>query len=309
MTQPPHRATGHHRRHSHAPRSLALAAVLLGLVGAVAAAGIELFDAPGLGGERLSLEGEAFDLADFGFKDRTRSLVVRKGHWEVCERPQFRGTCLTLAVGTYETLPTALAARIGSVRPLAAMAVAPTVGAGPAAVTPEATALTLYRDAGLAGRRVAVDGAVPNLGGLDFNDEATSVDVRRGRWQLCIDADFGAPCLVLGPGRHELSGRFQDGVTSLRPVFGPQDQPLPASGGVVLYEDIDFNGRELLRLEPTRDLSAFSFNDRVSSIEVLAGRWELCSDAEFGGRCTVFGPGRHRLDGSLGDRVSSLRPR
>ena len=287
------------------------------------AQGIELYDVQRFGGERLTLEAAAGDLAEFGFKDRTNSVIVRKGQWEVCERPQFRGTCLTLSPGTYETMPTALTARIASVRPLAgnaALTAAPGFGAPPvpigqapagAPVTAidEAPPLTLYRDAGFGGRSVPISGALANLGSLNFNDEASSLEIRRGRWQLCQNSDFGGQCMVLGAGRHELSGRFHDGISSLRPVFGPQDKPLPAGGGVLLYEDIDFNGRELLRTEATRNLGDFSFNDRVSSLEVLAGRWELCSNSDFGGTCLMFSPGRYRLDSTLGDRVSSLRPR
>jgi len=276
-----------------------------------AAQGLELFDAPQFSGARITLQSAAPDLADYGFKDRAVSVVVRSGSWELCERAQFGGTCLALPVGRYERLPPALAMRIGSVRPLAAAAMpAGQIGAMPVPDSPGDTApLTLYRDIGFSGRSLVVNTAIASLGSLGFNDDVSSLEIRRGRWQFCVGADYGGPCTVLGPGRHALSGSFHDGISSVRPVVGPNDQPLPAEGGVLLFEDIDFNGRELLLTQATRNLGDFSFNDRASSIDVLAGRWELCTDADHGGQCLVFGPGRYRLSNALHDRVTSLRPR
>ena len=114
---------------------------------------------------------------------------------------------------------------------------------------------------------------------------------------------------MLGPGRYALSAPLHDSISSLRPVFGPGDQPLPRSGGVTLYEHADFTGRPLMRTEAVVNLKVLGFNDRASSIEVHAGRWELCSDAGFGGQCLLFEPGRYVLPPQLADRVSSLRPR
>lgn len=290
------------------------------LIAATAAAAAEpprldLHEQPSLAGARLRIDGAQPDLASYGWRDRARSLLV-VGRWEVCTQPQFRGSCLTLEPGRQDGLPPGMAARIASARPLDAAA-GPTAtasaGATPAsAAAPTApAALTLYQHGGFTGRQVDVHGAVERLGELkDFGDEASAVEIRRGRWQLCQHSGFEGRCIVLGPGRHVLSGSWNDELSSLRPVFGADDVPLPPGGGLTLYERADWTGRALLRTEATPGLGEFDFNDRAQSIEVHGGRWELCEDSQYRGRCTVFGPGRHLLAGTgLQREVTSLRSR
>ena len=40
---------------------------------------------------------------------------------------------------------------------------------------------------------------------------------------------------------------------------------------------------------------------------VRGGTWEVCSDADFGGICMAWEPGRYPNLGSFGQKVSSLR--
>jgi hypothetical protein len=77
---------------------------------------------------------------------------------------------------------------------------------------------------------------------------------------------------------------------------------------VVLYEHSNFQGREVMISDTVLNIAGMGFNDTTSSIEVLWGQWEFCTDADFRGRCFVLGPGRHNLDRSLNDKVSSIRP-
>jgi uncharacterized protein YcfJ len=79
---------------------------------------------------------------------------------------------------------------------------------------------------------------------------------------------------------------------------------------IVFYEHDDFNGRSFTAERQIGDFSRFGFNDRASSIVVLRQRWEVCTDARFGGECVVVRPGRYPSLSSLGlnDRVSSVRP-
>lgn len=83
-----------------------------------------------------------------------------------------------------------------------------------------------------------------------------------------------------------------------------------ASAQVTFFEHDGFRGRSFTTDRPVGDFSRFGFNDRASSVIVRSGRWELCDDARFGGRCVVLRPGRYRSLGSMGlnDRVSSVRP-
>lgn len=54
----------------------------------------------------------------FGFSNRASSVVVDSGRWEVCEEKSFRGRCVVLRKGSYDTLARmGLNDRVTSVRP------------------------------------------------------------------------------------------------------------------------------------------------------------------------------------------------
>ena len=75
------------------------------------------------------------------------------------------------------------------------------------------------------------------------------------------------------------------------------------------YEHDGFRGRSIALNDGRRDFSGMGFNDRASSALVRSGRWEVCSDARFSGRCVVLRPGRyaHLREMGLNDAVSSAR--
>ena len=54
----------------------------------------------------------------------------------------------------------------------------------------------------------------------------------------------------------------------------------------------------------------YGFNDRASSAVVNRGRWEVCENARFQGRCTVLRPGSYESLSGMGmnNRISSVRP-
>ena len=292
---------------------LLLACLLAPLASMVHAQDVELYDQPAFAGVRLTLSANAPDLAAYGLGGRVASVVVKKGQWEFCTQPQFGGACIAVGPGRYAELPTALRGTLASLRNTAAVAAPAVVAVAPVAPAPAAAAaqgdaLVLYEHSNFGGRKLGISSATPRLGELNFNDVASSVEVFRGRWQFCVHADYAGECIVLGVGRHAQAGRFNDAISSIRPVYGKDDKPLPPAGGLVLYEHSDFKGRELLRTEATPNLSALDFNDKTSSVEVLAGRWELCVDAEYKGRCIAMVPGRYNLEKALNDRITSVRP-
>ena len=286
------------------------------LAPAAGARDVELYDQPRFGGVRLTLSGDTPDVAAYGLGGRIASVVVRQGAWEFCTQPQYAGACITVGPGRYAELPPALRGSLASLRTAVdtgAGTTPPVPATAPvtAPAAPQSAApLVLYRDAAFGGSSLEVREAQPGLSRVGFNDTASSLEVRRWRWQLCQHADHGGECRVFGPGRHVLAGRLHDGVSSLRPVFGPNDQPLPASGGVFLWEHSDYKGRELLITEATANLGTLGFNDRTSALEVVAGRWELCTDSDWRGRCYVLEPGNgpQVIPRELNDQLTSLRP-
>lgn len=83
-----------------------------------------------------------------------------------------------------------------------------------------------------------------------------------------------------------------------------------AAAQVIFYEHDDFRGRQFTAERPIGNFERFGFNDRASSVVVVRGRWEVCTDARFNGDCMVLRPGRYPSLSAMGlnDRVSSVRP-
>lgn len=79
---------------------------------------------------------------------------------------------------------------------------------------------------------------------------------------------------------------------------------------VTFYEHDGFAGQALSTDRAIDNFASRGFNDRVSSLVVSRGSWELCEDAGYGGRCVVLRAGSYSSLHSLGfnDRVSSARP-
>jgi uncharacterized protein YcfJ len=83
-----------------------------------------------------------------------------------------------------------------------------------------------------------------------------------------------------------------------------------ASAQVTFYENEDFRGRSFAASSWVTDFNRYGFNDRASSAIVSNGRWEVCEDTRFAGRCAVLRPGNYDSLRAMGmnDRISSVRP-
>jgi uncharacterized protein YcfJ len=83
-----------------------------------------------------------------------------------------------------------------------------------------------------------------------------------------------------------------------------------AGAQITFYEGPGFHGRTFSTDKPVWNFERYGFNDRASSVIVDGGRWEVCEDARFQGRCVVLRRGNYDSLGAMGlnDRVSSVRP-
>jgi hypothetical protein len=81
------------------------AAAVLGATSVAASAGdITLYTRAHLGGPAITLHEAAPDLDQQGFNDKTSSVVVHKGTWEVCAEKHYKGKCMLLKEGEYGEL-------------------------------------------------------------------------------------------------------------------------------------------------------------------------------------------------------------
>ncbi len=96
---------------------LALSAVALS---AQATAQITLYENDGFRGRAFTTQREVSNFQRAGFNDRASSVIVERGHWEVCDDARFRGHCVVLRQGNYDSLRgMGLNDRLSSVRPVA----------------------------------------------------------------------------------------------------------------------------------------------------------------------------------------------
>ena len=76
---------------------------------------------------------------------------------------------------------------------------------------------------------------------------------------------------------------------------------------ITVYENSNFRGASREFTGEDRNLGRTPFNDRISSVRVQ-GRWEVCTDAEFRGRCRIVEGEIRNLSGGFNDSISSMRP-
>ena len=82
-----------------------------------------------------------------------------------------------------------------------------------------------------------------------------------------------------------------------------------AAAQITFYEREDFAGRTFTAENQVGNFERAGFNDRASSAVVLRGRWEVCDDAGFRGRCVILRPGRYASLAalSMNNSISSVR--
>ncbi|MCE9657030.1 MAG: beta/gamma crystallin family protein [Burkholderiales bacterium] len=297
-----------------APMLACLAA--LSLAGAAQAAELTLFENPNFGGVQVTLRGYTPNVARVGFGDRTSSVVVDSGRWEVCTDADFKGKCVILGRGEYPTLDRTLNDNISSAREVG------TYGDRRGSYNDWGRGtIQLFSRPGFAGRNVTLEADSAALSGNNFDDRASSLVVTRGTWELCADPGFRGGCRTYPPGRYADLGygmaREASSVRLIRPtrdapvVISP-GQPLPGDGPAraILYSEPDLRGMSLALSGPVNDLARSDFDDLAASLIVESGTWIACRDTYFRGECRTYGPGRYDNNETRNflSRISSIRP-
>jgi uncharacterized protein YcfJ len=83
-----------------------------------------------------------------------------------------------------------------------------------------------------------------------------------------------------------------------------------AAAQITFYEGEGFRGRTFVADRTIDNFDGYGFNDRASSAVVDGGRWQVCEDARFEGRCVILQPGSYDSLAGMGlnNRISSVRP-
>jgi Beta/Gamma crystallin len=265
-------------------------------------------------GLSATLIGDSPDLRSTGMAGKISSLRVGDGEaWQVCTERNYGGRCQVFSSDTSDLRRGGWNDVILSARRVRGGR-GPVIGPGPG--LPTTRGLELFAGTRYSGQRKVVMQAEPNLRRLDFNDRALSVRVPRGEvWEICVNADYDDCRIVdgdvpdLGPVglnrqissvRPRLNGRAEGGIG--------RGGTIPPRAQIVLYDDVNYRGRVTSILEATPTLRWLS--NTAGSLKVVSGRWEVCDEPNFGGRCATVTndiPDLARL--RLRNRISSVRPR
>jgi hypothetical protein len=115
-------------------------------------------------------------------------------------------------------------------------------------------------------------------------------------------------------GRDDFDGRRDGGRDSVYGGSrdGGRDGYRDERGGrgddaIQLFADARFEGPSINLSNDLRNFNQANFNDKVSSLIIREGRWELCEHADYRGQCVVYGPGRYSFVEQMNDRFSSMR--
>lgn len=182
-----------------------------------------------------------------------------------------------------------------------------------AAGSAAADSITFYQDDHFRGRQFTADRPVSNFARDGFNDRVHSAVVHEGRWEICVDADFGGSCGVLAPGAYPELGAYAGRISSVRPVDGRHsgnrgdERGRGRNARATLYEGPNLSGRSYSLDETMPNLGPSGFNDRASSLRVESGYWIFCSDSAFRGECRTFGPGDYASLPGMNNVISSGR--
>lgn len=151
-----------------------------------------------------------------------------------------------------------------------------------------------------------------------YRQSCTDASVRGGR--LFARCEGGGRDRRASSLDYSRCGRFdianENGLLVCGPVRGQWEGEEGWGGGngggwgrssITVYDDANFRGASREFTSEDRNLGRTPFNDRIKSMRV-EGRWEVCTDAEFRGRCRIVEGDVRFLNGGFNDNISSLRP-
>ncbi len=258
-------------------RLLAASTVLisLGAAGAQAQTGgpaeAYLYDFPNFQGSGVTARESIPDLTRFNFNDKTTSIRILSGQWEVCTGVNFTGRCETVTADSWDLTGIDLNNQISAVRPArpGGYPARPVYdgddryndGAygddryddygdgddyddryGDGVITQEPyrgpASLTLYQYEYYDGAEVEIRRSSRDLGDQRFDDYARSLRVGEGVWRVCEDPYFGGDCATVDENVSDLGELGLNGrVSSVELVSRPD------TGGAVYGGRPDYGDR------------------------------------------------------------------
>jgi len=172
----------------------------------------------------------------------------------------------------------------------------------------QAQSIIVFTGPDFRGEQQTFDRAAPRLADAGWDDRIASVKLRGGEWQLCRAESFSECIRVSGDVSNLDRWGMDYAVNSLRPV--PGDQPPSTSGtpSITVFEGSGFRGQQRGFQGSIPRLRNQGWSDRIGSVVVGAGEWEICAEEEFRDCFTVTENQAELTSKRLDYRIRSLRP-
>lgn len=169
----------------------------------------------------------------------------------------------------------------------------------------KAADIELYSSTSFAGDVVGFNGDVADLNAYGFSNRASSIRIRRGVWQVCSDANYRGNCMTLDRDVANLTSvGLNDSITSFRRSAGSGQ-----NHEIIVYSDTGYGGARQAFNGAVPDLQRYGLDNRISSLRLRGGAWEICDGRNYSGECEVVASDVANLnDYDMNNRVSSLRP-
>jgi hypothetical protein len=258
-------------------------------------------------GRNATFRDAVENLEGYDLNDRISSLEVAPGEtWEVCEHANFQGRCQVFSGAEPNLSDRRWNDTISSMRRVRGGGGGwPGGGGGYGGIA-------LFDREDYEGQQRVFTREVSNLQLEGFNDRARSLRLPRSQtWEVCVDANY-RNCRVVNSDWPELDRLGMDRkISSLRPWrqgggVGGFPPPGAGYGRLILFEDPFFRGRSYTLQGADANIGG---GQRVESVQISGGSWQLCDRPRYGGRCVTVTDNLPDLSATgLRGRVRSARP-
>jgi hypothetical protein len=193
-----------------------------------------VYSGAGQNGGSARLNRDTDDFVSIGFNDRTTSIVVYNGYWQLCSDSNYNGVCRIFGPGRHDDLGRGLDGRVSSARMVDEREARrqqqydnqyqrpqydqPQYPQYQQPQYQQRGAVLLFPEAGMRGEPLALDRNAEDLVRYNFNDRASSIVVNEGQWEVCSDSNFHGRCEVIGPGEYGRLNSMENQISSLRRV-------------------------------------------------------------------------------------------